>query len=181
MVLVRDATPEDCAAAAAKRRRAAKACRPKLIRLLLIAQTPPEDLDRYFYFPCVPTADYLFQAVVPHFVDEVPARLDKREQLSALRDLGVYVIDLKPEPCDLRPLSDFADDLVRRAKRRNPDDAILIKVDVYDIAFEPLRDAGVPVVDKRLPFPSTGRQKEFCRDFEAALKAAGWKSRATCV
>ncbi len=180
MVLSRDATPEECAAAAAKRQRAASAHRPKRIRFLLIAQTPPEELDRYFYFRRVPTADYLFQAVVPHFLDEVPARLDKRDQLSALRDLGVFVIDLKPDPCDPRPVSDFADHLVRRVNRQNPEHTILIKVDVYETAFKPLREAGMAVIDKRMPFPSTGRQKEFCLDFKAALKTAGWKSRSTC-
>jgi hypothetical protein len=180
MVFVRDATPEECTAAAARRRRMAKAYRPEVIRLLLVAQTPPEELDRYFYFPRVPKADHLFQAVVPHFLDETPARLDKRDQLFALRDLGVYVIDLKPEPCDQRPPSTFADNLVRRAKRQNAEHAILIKVDVYDTTFEPLRAAGIHVIDKRIPFPSTGRQMEFCRDFKDALETAKWKSRATC-
>lgn len=180
MVFAADATPKECAAAADRRRRAAKRYRPTLVRLLLIAQTPPEELDRYFYFRRVPKADYLFRAVVPHFLGEEPTRLDKRDQLSALRELGVYVIDLKPDPCDPRPPSDFADDLVRRAKRTNPEHAILIKVDVYDTAFEPLGDAGVEVIDKRIPFPSTGQQKVFCCDFKAALGLAGWNSHVTC-
>lgn len=88
MVLAADATPEECAAAADRRRRAAKRYRPTLVRLLLIAQTPPEELDRYFYFRRVPKADYLFRAVVPHFLGEEPTRLAKRDQLSALRELG---------------------------------------------------------------------------------------------
>jgi hypothetical protein len=40
---------------------------------------------------------------------------------------------------------------------------ILVKVDVYDAAFEALRDAGIAVVDERIPFPSTGRQTEFAK------------------
>jgi len=48
MVLVADATPEQCAAAARRRRRAAAAYRPERVRFLLTAQTPPEELDRYF-------------------------------------------------------------------------------------------------------------------------------------
>lgn len=180
MVLAADATPEECAAAADRRRRTAKAYRPPLIRLLLIAQSPPEELDRYFYFRRVPKADYLFRAVVPHLLGERPARLDKSDQLSALCELGVYLVDLKPDPCDPRPPTDFADDLVRRVKRTNPEHAILIKVDVYDTAFEALGDAGVQVIDKRMPFPSTGQQKVFCRAFKAALGLAGWKSGVTC-
>jgi hypothetical protein len=177
VVLVEPATPEECAAAAGKRRRAAAAHRPRNVRFLLIAQTPPDELDRYFYFRRVPKADYLFQAVVPHFLGEPPTRLDMRRQLSALSDLGVCVIDPKPDPCDRRDVTDFADDVVRRALRHSPQHAILIKVDVYD-RFRPLREAGVPVIDRRIPFPSTGRQSEFFLTFAAALETAGWQSRA---
>src|SRR5438309_2352382 len=139
MVLVDEATPKQCAAAAVRRRRAARTYRPERVHLLLVAQTPPEELDRYLYFRRVPEADYLFQAVVPHFLSETPARSDKRDQLATLQDLGVYLTDLKPDPCDPHPPSDFVDDLARRALRHSPDHAILIKVDVYDAAFKTLR------------------------------------------
>jgi hypothetical protein len=91
----------------------------------------------------------------------------------------VFLIDLKPDPCDPRPPSEFADDLLRRVKRVDPEHVLLIKVDVHAAAFRLLRDRGVPVVDKRIYFPSTGRQTDFARQFRCALKAAGWKSRAS--
>jgi hypothetical protein len=146
------------------------------VRLLLIAQMPPDELDRYFYFARVPRADYLFRAVVPHLLGEEPARLDKREQLAALRDQGVFVIDLKPDPCDPRPVEAFVEDLVERATGLAPEHAILIKVDVYDAAFRALLEAGIRVVDERIPFPSTGQQKKFCRKFTEALVVAGLPS-----
>jgi hypothetical protein len=65
MVLASGATEKERAAAAARRRRAASTYRPEEVRLLLVAQTPPAELDRFFYFPCVDRADYLFQAGVP--------------------------------------------------------------------------------------------------------------------
>lgn len=139
---------------------------------------PPDDLDRYFYFPRVPTADYLFQAIVPHLLGEQPERLDKGPQLAALRDLGVFLIDLKPNPCDPAAVDSFVDDLVERAAGLTPQHAILVKVDVFDSAFGALREAGVPVVDARLPFPSTGRQTEFAAGFRRALAACGIHSRA---
>ena len=139
---------------------------------------PPDELDRYFYFPTVAKADYLFWAVVPHLLGEEPTRLDKRAQLAALQKKGVFVIDLKPDPCDPAPLDSFVDDLVDRVLKLEPARAILVKVDVYDAAFEKLRDAGVHVVDARLPFPSTGRQPEFATGFRTALAAAGIRSRA---
>jgi hypothetical protein len=177
MVLVSQAALTDCRKAARRRRDAARRYRPDRIRLLLVAHMPPHELDRYFYFPQVSKADYLFQAVVPHLLGETPARLDKRPQLAALRDRGMFLIDFKPDPCDRRPLVASAADLVRRASRHEPEHAILIKVDVYDDAFRLLREAGVPVVDRRMPFPSTGRQTEFHTAFRAALDDVGMPSR----
>lgn len=139
---------------------------------------PPDELDRYFYFPTVTRADYLFQAVVPHLLGEEPARLDKRAQLAALRDLGVFLIDLKPNPCDLAPLDSFVDGLVDRVLRLEPRHAVLVKVDVYDAAFHRLRAAGIPVIDARLPFPSTGQQTVFARGFREVLAEADLPSRA---
>lgn len=178
MVLVSQATVKDCRSAARRRRDAAERYRPDRIRVLIIAQMPPDELDRYFYFPTVSRADYLFQAVVPHLLGEPPARLDKRAQLAALREGGIFLIDLKPDPCDPAPVDSFADDLVGRALELQPEHAILVKVDVYDAAFAKLRDAGVLVVDSRLPFPSTGRQTEFATGFRAALATAGIHSQA---
>jgi hypothetical protein len=180
MVLVTDATPEQCAAAARRRKRAAKAYRPERVRFLLIAQTPPKELDRYFYFADVRSDDWLFCGVVPHFLGG-PATRDKSSQLQALCELGVFLIDLKPDPCDPRPPSEFAGDLARRVKRLHPEHALLIKVDVHAAAYCLLRDRGIPVVAKRMYFPSTGRQTGFARQFKDALKTAGWKSLAPDV
>jgi hypothetical protein len=137
MVLVSQATPQDCRSAASRRKDAAARYRPDRIRLLIIAQMPPDDLDRYFYFESVPTTDYLFQAVIPHLLGEEPQRLDKRAQLTALRKRGVFVIDLKSDPCDPTPLDSYVDDLAHRATDLRPKRAILVKVDVYDAPTPP--------------------------------------------
>jgi hypothetical protein len=178
MVLVTEATAKECRSAARRRRDAARRYRPDLVRLLIVAQMPPDELDRYFYFPTVTRADYLFQAVVPHLLGEEPARLDKPAQLAALRDLGVFLIDLKPNPCDPAPLDSFVDGLVDRVLRLEPLHAVLVKVDVYDAAFQRLRATDVPVIDARLPFPSTGRQAEFADGFRSALAETDLPSRA---
>ncbi len=85
--------------------------------------------------------------------------------------------DLKPDPCDPAPLEAFVGDLVERATALDPAHAILIKVDVYDAAFAALREAGVPAIDARLPFPSTGRQRQFSDGFGKALTLAGMPSQ----
>ncbi len=56
----------DAAAIAARRYRreaAAGRYRPKVIRVLLVAQAPPAAVDRYYYFPDVAVHDWLFRAV----------------------------------------------------------------------------------------------------------------------
>ena len=53
-----------------------------------------------------------------------------------------------------------------------PKNIILIKVDVFDAAFEALRAAGLPVVKVRIPFPGSGQQRRFLERFREALERA---------
>lgn len=99
-----------------------------------------------------------------------PPRSGKKDLLSKLRDDGVFLIDLKRDPVDESSLDECVPDLVRRCGRLNPDRIILIKTDVYDVAFTALRDANLPVVDERIPFPGSGQQKKFEKAFASALK-----------
>lgn len=71
--------------------------------------------------------------------------------LSRLRELGVFLVDLKPEPGDRRPLHALVPDLVGRVRDLDPEAVILIKATVYDAAFSVLRREGLPVVDERIP------------------------------
>jgi hypothetical protein len=167
----------DVAKAKQRRDKAAARYRPKRVKLLLVAEAPPTELDRYFYFEDVPRADYLFRGVVPSLLGEEPSR-SKARQLAALKDLGVFLIDLRPDPFDTRSDADLVPSLVKRVRSITPHHVILIKVNVYDAAYKPLKDAGLPVVDERLPFPSTGRQLEFTAGFRRALKSAGFRTPA---
>ena len=49
---------------------------------------------------------------------------------------------------------------------------MLIGVSVYDLAFEPLCEAGLPVVDARIPYPGSGQQNRFKEEFAEALRRA---------
>lgn len=82
----------------------------------------------------------------------------------------MFLIDLKRDPVDESSLDESVPDLVRRCKRLNPDRIILIKTNVYDIAFSALREANLPVVNERIPFPGSGQQKRFEKAFASALK-----------
>jgi hypothetical protein len=45
-----------------------------------------------------------------------------------------------------------------------------IKVNVFDLLFESLRQAGLPVADERIPFPGSGQQGRFREKMREALE-----------
>lgn len=156
-----------------RRERAARKYRPSKVRLLLVAEAPPgvkpNEPERYFYFENVGRHDDLFRYVVKGVLEIEPTRSGKGVLLSELREEGVFLIDLKRDPVDGSSLDACVPDLVGRCKRLNPDRIILIKTNVYDVAFSALRDANLPVVDERIPFPGSGQQKRFEKAFASAL------------
>lgn len=166
--LLRDLT----AAAEVRRRRAAAAerYRPDRVRLLLVAQAPPDAADRYFYFTDVQTQDTLFRSVARAILPNTePTRSNKAVLLAQLRKRGVFLIDLNPDPVDGSPLSPYVPALLGRIAELRPEWIILIKADVYDTSYPALAAAGLPVSKVRIPFPSSGRQTEFAVAFGRAL------------
>jgi hypothetical protein len=140
---------------------------------LLVGEAPPSALDRYFYFEDVEVHDSLFRHVAEVVLGEKPTR-DKAPYLDALRDRGVFLIDLSEDPIDsTRDLAAKVPDLVGRCHAIAPEHIVLIKVSTYDYAFEALRAAGLPVVDARLPFPGSGQQTRFKELFSELLLSLG--------
>jgi hypothetical protein len=140
------------------------------VRLLLVAEAPPASVDRYFYFTDVRAHDSLFRHVAGEILRREPSRENKAELLAMLRDAGVFLIDLKLDPADGSQLAGHVPSLLRRVRRLQPEKVILIKATVYDAAFAPLRDAGLPVVDVRVPFPGSGQQARFREAFRRARR-----------
>lgn len=173
---------------AARRHQAAAKYRPQHVRLLLIAHAPPDDVDRYFYFEDVREKDDLFRYVVQGLFGVMPHdRSAKALWLARLRDAGVFLIDLVEQPISshvrgrkakVRDLKPFVPGLIDRARALRPEHVLLIKTDVYDAAFRQAHEAGLPVVAERMPFPTSGRQKEFERGFARAIGAIGWTEAA---
>jgi hypothetical protein len=156
--------------ARARREREAARYRPANVKLLLVAEAPPASLDRYFFFDDVTEQDSLFRYVYRGLLGKEPSRSDKSRWLAEICDLGVFLIDLKEEPVDGTPLKVHVPSLVERCRALDPDRIILIKTTVYDAAYHALREAGMPVCDARIPFPVSGRQREFEAAFARALK-----------
>jgi hypothetical protein len=165
---------------ALRRRTSAERYRPNRVQLLLIGEAPPSDSGRYFYFPDVSTQDSLFRYVVRSVLSREPGRGNKAELLSELRNAGVYLIDICEEPVDSEAeLRSCLPGLIDRARRLAPTHVILIKATVYDTAYRALKQAGLPVVDARVPFPGSGRQLEYERAMAAALADVGWTAPET--
>lgn len=136
---------------------------------MLVAEAPPSDLSRYFYFPDVSTQDSLFRHVARTLLPAEPDRFNKPLLLDKLRQAGVFLVDLAQEPIETSDLAKLVPGLVRRVRTLRPNRIILIKTTVYDVAYVPLRDAGLPVLDARVPFPGSGQQRRFVEAFEQAI------------
>lgn len=161
----------------AQRQAAAAKYRPRNINLLLVAEAPPCTPGRYFYFEHVDQHDWLFRYVWEGLMSHKPDRTRKAEHLGALRDAGVYMIDLHEEAISQPSLADLRSqvpDLCGRCRTLMPRHIVLIKSSVYDAAFEALRAEGLPTIDERIPFPSSGQQRKFLESFRRAAAVAGF-------
>ncbi len=157
-----------------RRKIAAAAFRPPDIWLLLIAEAPPRALDRYFYFAHVSEQDSLFRYVIRTLFGATPARTDKQASLARLRDEGVFLIDVAEVAEGAADLTDHVPALVERCRRLQPQHIILFKATVYDAAYQALKTAGLPFVNRRIPFPGSGQQARFEAEFGGALAELGW-------
>lgn len=155
--------------ARSRRERAAEEFKPERVDLLLVAEAPPSALDRYFYFSDVREQDSLFRYVCRGILGREPTREAKADLLAEVRERRVFLIDLQEDPRDGTPLAEFVPRLVERCRALDPDWIILIKATVFDAAYDALDKAGLSVSSVRVPFPGSGRQKEFEEAFKDAL------------
>lgn len=145
-----------------RRRKAAERYRPEHIDTLLVAEAPPTALDRYFYFEDVQTQDSLFRHVAEMVLGEKPTR-DKAPYLDELKERGWFLIHVAEDPIGSRreQIPPLVADLIARCRELAPERIVVIGAPVYDLVFDPLRRAGLPVADVRLPYPGSGQQGRF--------------------
>ena len=157
--------------------------KPDSVKYLLIAEAPPNSIERYFYYENVRNHDHLFlgvaQALYPdhkkEFLASRPSNTIKSSILLKLKADGFYLLDLSELPCSLMTgdLHSQLPSLVERIEgvADKTIKIILIKASVYDTAFQFLQQQGFEnVVDVRIPFPSSGNQKLFQAGFYKALE-----------
>ena len=152
-----------------RREAAAHRYKPDQVRLLLVAEAPPADDHRYFYFEDVTSHDFLFLGVTEAYLHKKLDSSEKAKGLAELRDSGVFLVDLMLDPVDGSKLESHVPDLIQRCRKLEPERIILIKATVFDAAYHALRTAGLPVVNKRVYFPSHGWQHQFQEQFREAL------------
>lgn len=162
--------------------------KPDIVKYLLIAEAPPNSLDRFFYFENVKKRDYLFlgiaQALYPKLKNKFLAdgrnEETKKKILEKLKLDGFYLIDLSDLPLTLLEddLKEQLPNLKEKIEKVIAVDSkiIIIKANVYDLAYQYLVSQEINnVVNRRIAFPSTGGQKKFQSEFSEALKEAGYK------
>ena len=156
-----------------RRREAARKYKPNRIRLLLVAESPPQSKDGYFYFEDGASVDDLFEAVCEVLFEE-KGRSDKTPYLKELRRRGIFLVELKPDaPRRGEKLGEYVPPFLLNLEPLAPEHILLISADVYEAAHAKLKKAGLPVVDARIPAPSKAQEANFRREFRAALVKAG--------
>jgi hypothetical protein len=156
---------------------AATKYRPKgETQVLFIAEAPPNSIDRYFYFEDVEKGDWLWIGLMKvlyaqDWKETKEERKRKRWWLARLRDDGFQLIDAVTEPIEGKSLKRVSriklntDRLLRVIREISPKQIVLIKKTVHDALFEELKAAGLPVINSNaIPFPSSGRQRQFHED-----------------
>jgi Putative endonuclease, protein of unknown function (DUF1780) len=153
---------------------------PERIKLLFVAEAPPSDLERFFYFEAVNEHDWLFLALVRSLYDEArdldtpELRERKREFLKRFASDGYFLLDASDAPMPRgatpaekrRLLSRSLAALIKKISEFNADNLkiVLISHAVYEVCCVPLRAAGFNVLNNEMiDFPSSGRQAEFRR------------------
>lgn len=153
--------------------------KPRQIKTLLIAEAPPCNLDRFFYFEDVKVQDSLFLEIMGVLYPDKKQRYlksgrrteDKAELLEMFAEDGFMLTDLYEVP--IEPFSDdaaIASLLARLEKlvdKTTP--IILIKANVFDLLYPLLRAKGYNVINERLPFPGSGQQRVFREKFAAIV------------
>ena len=165
-----------------RRQRAADRYRPAKTRVLFVAETPPSDPNRYFYFPDVPGHDALWvelmKALYPDEFGSTPLeRKRKGRWLERFQQDGYQLIDALEEPVTgshssrVEEITRQADACVSKVREIKPDRILLIKKSVYDGLAETFRRAKLPLINEGpIPFPGSGQQQKFQKAMKCLIR-----------
>jgi predicted XRE-type DNA-binding protein len=148
-------------------------------KILFIAEAPPSNVERYFYFERVPNHDWLWIALMKglYLADwtkttTAEQRLIKAQWLKRFKDDGFQLIDAVKEPITgssrqkVAQIRNNAPSLISEIKRISPEAIVLIKNTVFDGLYGELSKAGFKILNTGpIPFPAYGQQINFRDEF----------------
>ena len=168
--------------------RARRKYRPRKVRLLLIAESPPSS-GGFFYFPMTIGKDHLFRETMKAldlWPKNEPMRkgVDKRPMLRRFQSMGLYLLDTCDFPVDkLRPMKrreailQQIPRLVNDVIEANPLHILVVKSSIFNPVIIALRESGLwsrILNTGPVPFPSHGNQQIY----RSILKGALLKARS---
>lgn len=187
---------------------ARKKYRPTEPRVIFIAEAPPENIQRFFYYEDVKTGDALFinlmRVLYPELREEhngtvEEIRKNKAQLLKRFQADGYYLIDALPNPISLKLSSrervklieerktEIANEVSELLGSKKPESAVpdlgvvLIKATVFD-ALESylLNDRQILILNSQLkvPFPSHGHIADFAETLHKILSRSDKRYRA---
>lgn len=155
--------------------------KPSTIRFLMVGESPPCTLDRYFYFEDVKKQDSMFLETMGVLYPELKQRYLKSgretslkaDLLESFKEDGFWLLNLAEVPTELLEgtLESCVSSLLTRLEKyiSKTTPIILIKASVYDLCYGPLTAAGYNVVNERIPFPGSGQQGVFREKFSRVV------------
>jgi hypothetical protein len=167
--------------------RARRKYRPRKVRFLLIAESPPSS-GGFFYFPTTIGKDHLFRETVKALeiwpINQPMRRgVDKRRMLRRFQSTGFYLLDTCVSPVDkMRPgdrrktVLTQTPRLVKDVIKTNPSHIFIVKSSIFNPVSQALKESGfLPrLLNVRpVPFPSHGNQ----RPYRSMLRRAVRKTR----
>ena len=157
--------------ATALRQAATNQYRPEQVKVLFVAESPPGAEDRHFYYPNVPRADTLWVELTKslygtEFGVTKHERPRKGEWLTRFQSDGYWLIEAVPEPVNKNRreahILEHLDSVMATITDCRPWQVVLVATPVWRALAEPLRGAGVPLVQTGpVPFPGHGQQGKF--------------------
>lgn len=157
--------------------------KPSQVDLLLVAEAPPDSLDRHFYFEDVKKHDSLFLEIMGILYPERKARylasgrdaVLKQELLEHFKADGFWLLDVSEVPLSVsdKPLERCVPSLLQRLKNyiTTQTPIILVKSNIHDLCYPVLQCQGYKVSSQRLPFPGSGQQRIFREKFRRAISS----------
>lgn len=157
---------------------------PDNVRCVLIAEAPPESIERFFYYEDVRDHDHLFLGVMEvlypedkiNYLSNHRDKKIKKQLLERFKNDGFFLLDLfdYPRSFNNKPLAQKVHELVIKLQNLAGDfPIIIIKASLFDEIHYQLSKSFKNISDIRIPFPSTGNQAKFRTQFANALVECG--------